>query len=238
MSSAIPALSTMWNFLALNVMPKQKPEWVVFIEGWLNSPREAGTPFSCSTAVAERMVRHIPAPDDSTPRIYLEVGPGTGVVTELFVRELGQNDKLHIVEIEKAFYELIKKKYEGDKRVVVHLADISTWKLEDGGHEVKFDAIATGVPLNNLPSEQVLKSILVAYERLAKPGAEITSVEYVGTSTVGKWTKGKEFNKVVDLKCKFYAHHAKEAAAIEWRNFPVPARVHRLQINTPFFKGE
>lgn len=222
--------------LGLNLLIK-KPEWLIFLTSWWNNPREAGTPFSCSTYVAKRMVNHIPAPD-KTPRIYLEVGPGTGVVTELFLKKLGANDTLHVVEIEEGFYNVIKKKFENDPRVIVHLADIATWKHVEGDKEVQFDAIATGVPLNNLPNESVLKSILTAYERLIKPGAEITSVEYAMTSTIGKLFRGAEFNKVVKMKCDFYAHHKAEPSVIEWRNFLLPARVHRLKINEKFFKAE
>lgn len=227
------------NYLTvLGVKIMKKPEWLVFILSYLSKPREAGTPFSCSTYAAEKMVRHIPAPDNSKPRVYLEIGPGTGVVTDLFVKKLGENDKLHVVEIEEGFYEHIRQKFQNDPRVIVHHADISTWSLKDqNGTDVKFDAIATGVPLNNLPTTTILKGILLAYERLAKLGAEITAVEYVGTGTICKLFRGKEAKEVVKMKEAFFAYHDKEPAAIEYRNIPVPARVHRLQINNSYFKS-
>ncbi len=206
-------------------MITKKPEWLVFLLSFLHKPREAGTPFSCSTYVAERMVRHIPEPDDTKRRNYLEIGPGTGVVTELLVKKLGANDTLHVVEIEEGFYNLIKQKFKEDRRVIVHHADISTWKAD-----IQFDAIATGVPLNGLPNETVLKNILSAYQRLAKKGAEITAVEYVLTSTYGQWFKGAEFQKILKIKREFYTKYASEPAEIEWRNFPLPARVHRIKI--------
>ncbi len=226
------------NLVGMNFNVKQ-PGWIVFVTSWMNKNKEAGTPFSTSTYVAEKMVRHIPMADANTPRKYLEIGPGTGVVTDLFIEKLGPNDTLHVVEIEEGFYKYIKERYENDPRVIVHLADISEWSVKDGADkDIQFDAIAAGVPLNGLPNETVLKSVLIAYERLAKKGAKITVVEYVGTSSVSRMFKGEEFQKVFDLKCKFLEHHKSKKAEIEWRNFPVPARVHTLAINDSYFKNE
>ncbi len=192
--------------------------------------REKPAPlFSCSKYVAERMIRHIPAPDNDKPHVYLEVGPETGVVTDLFIKKLGANDTLHVVEIEENFYNYMKEKFKGDPRVIVHHKDITEWSLQDeAGHDVQFDAIATGIPLNNLPNKSILKSILAAYERLIKPGKEITSVEYVLTGTIGQLFRGKEFQELYKEKCDFYRKYASEPSAIVWSNFPLPARVHRL----------
>lgn len=216
-------------------MFSQTPAWLVFAKSFFNKPREAGTPFSCSKAVAERMVSHIPEPNDEVAHLYLEIGPGTGIVTERLVKKLGKKDTLHIVEIEENFYNYIKEKYKDDKRVIVHHADISAWSLKEGGKEVQFDAIATGVPLNGLPNKEVIKKILAAYERLAKKGAEITSVEYVLTGCIGEIFKGQEFRQVVKTKDDFFKHH-KSQSEIVWWNFPVPARVHRFSITDRLFK--
>lgn len=206
------------------------PDWLTFFLSFLHKPREAGTPFSCSTAVAKRMAAHIPHSDLNHPRNYLEIGPGTGVVTELLVQKLGPHDTLHIVEIEEGFFRLIKKKFAHDPRVRIHHADIANW---DPG--IQFDRIATGVPLNSLPSLSILKKILMAYERLAKPGAEMTAVEYVGTAAFGQCLKGEEFIKIVEIKKKFYQHHG-ATAQIEYRNIPLPARIYRLKITNKYFK--
>lgn len=208
-----------------------RPDWLVFLTSYLHSSREVGTPFSCSDFVGKVMASHIPPPDSKISRKYLEVGPGTGVVTEQILKKLGPHDTLDIVEIEKGFYELIKKKFEGDKRVRVHHADIATWKLLDQqGREVQFDAIATCVPLNGLPNIAILTGVLAAYKRLAKKDAEITSLEYVGTTTLSQWIKGKEFKEVIALKNRFYEQFKCDEPTVVYMNFPVPARVHRLKM--------
>lgn len=238
-SSAVESVASGLLNVAGMSEKKDQPDWIIFIASWWSMKKEAGTPFSCSQSVAKRMVSHIPTPDDAISRNYLEVGPGTGVVTELFVQMLGKNDKLYVVEIEQGFYERIREKFKDDPRVIVHLADIATWNPKDSdGNEIKFDAMATGVPLNALPSTAVLKSVLVAYERLVKPNAMITAVEYVGTSSLGQLYKGEEFREAMKMKNGFFAHHASQPAEIEPWNFPVPARVHKLVNNESFFKGK
>jgi phosphatidylethanolamine/phosphatidyl-N-methylethanolamine N-methyltransferase len=199
-----------------------KPEWVIFMKSYLHKQREVGTPFSCSTAVAKEMISRLPA--DRSPHRYLEVGPGTGNVTKQLIKKLGPNDQLDIVEIEEGFYHLIKEKYGADPRVSVYLADIANWRPE-----AQYDAIISGVPLNNLPNVETLNRILSAYEKLAKRGAEIACLEYVGTSTIGLLFRGDEFKKVIARKREFFKEHKSDPVII-WMNFPVPARVHHLKI--------
>jgi phospholipid N-methyltransferase len=170
-------------------------------------------------------------------RRFLEVGPGTGVVTELLVEKLGKNDTLDIVEIEDGFYELIREKFRGDSRVHVYHQDIVKFSPHDSeGKPLKYDAIVTGVPLNGLPTVDLLAAILGAYERLAKVGAPISEVEYVGTATIGNLFRGQEFKKVSKTKDAFFEYH-KSWSEIEFWNIPVPARINYLTVQAiSFFK--
>lgn len=202
-------------------------ERVTFAWRYLKDPQAVGTPFPCSIYVAEKILQYIPPDSKKTKFHYLEIGPGTGVFTEAFINKLQPNDQLDLVEIDEGFYKVLKEKFSHLPAVKIHHKAIEEWNPP-----YQYDAIVSAVPLNALPSEQALEAIFSAYTRLIKKNGILSSVEYVGTSTLKKtllWgEKGKQFNELLKLKAKFFQRYGLQQLIV-WRNVP-PARITYYQL--------
>lgn len=114
------------------------------------------------------------------PRRILEVGPGTGVVTDSILRRMGSRDTLELVELNERFVDLLRQRLDADpqwraaaSRVHIHQAPV-----EDFLPDTPFDAIVSGLPLNNFPVATV-EQILAHLARLGRPGATLSFFEYV-----------------------------------------------------------
>ena len=104
------------------------------------------------------------------PVRVLEVGAGTGVVTEQLVKVLGPKDRIDICEINPYFVNYLIKKFEEEKNFKnfqgkTDFLPIDVQKIE--GEEV-YDFIVSSLPLNAFGPEMVQK-ILEVYMRLLKP---------------------------------------------------------------------
>ena len=114
------------------------------------------------------------------PRRILEVGPGTGVVTNEVIAQLGPRDSLDIVELNDRFVAALndRLKHEEHWRRVADRVRIYHMPVEQHTTEQPYDAIVSGLPLNNFPADLV-QSILSHLERLAAPGGTLSFFEYI-----------------------------------------------------------
>lgn len=114
------------------------------------------------------------------PRRLLEVGPGTGSVTSEIVKLLRPEDVLDIVEINGAFVDVLRRRFEiqAHFRRVHEQSRILHAPLQEVPGEGVYDFIISGLPLNNFPMALV-EDIFASYERLLKPGGTLSYFEYV-----------------------------------------------------------
>jgi phosphatidylethanolamine/phosphatidyl-N-methylethanolamine N-methyltransferase len=115
------------------------------------------------------------------PRRVLEVGPGTGVVTNEIIAQMGPRDTLDLVELNDRFVEALRQRLAHDdswkkaaSRVRIHHLPV-----EQHAAEQPYDAIVSCLPLNNFPVN-VVRSIFVHLESLASNGATFSFFEYIG----------------------------------------------------------
>ena len=87
----------------------------------------------------------------------LEIGPGTGPVTNAILQVLDERDRFDLVEINEMFAEHLRKRFLEDpawtKATVpwnLHVGDLLELDLEPG-----YDAIISGVPVNNFSPDVV-----------------------------------------------------------------------------------
>lgn len=204
---------------------------VIFAWQFIWHPKTLGTPFICSPFVAKEILKYVHPKENEPAHNYLEVGSGTGAMTGHLIKKLRPIDTLHLVEIDKKLCEILKSKFGQLSNVYIHQQAIQDWVPPTAR---KFDAIISTVPLNSLPSSEVLKNIFDTYLRLIKPKGIISSVEYVGTSTLCQFTSfgeaNRKFNALFDLKNEFFKKYSFERPIV-LANIP-PARVTHCKIST------
>ncbi|WP_428308652.1 class I SAM-dependent methyltransferase [Lacipirellula sp.] len=122
---------------------------------------------------------------DGKGRRILEVGPGTGVVTDAIINQMGPADTLDIVELNERFVDALRERLQTQAtwnrvadRIRIHHLPIEQLPADE-----KFEVIVSGLPFNNFPVELV-QSILAHLERLAAPGATLSFFEYVAIRRV------------------------------------------------------
>jgi phospholipid N-methyltransferase len=114
------------------------------------------------------------------PRRILEVGPGTGAVTAVIVRNLRPGDTLDIVEINPKFAAVIESRFEEepDFQRKRGQAKVINSPLQAVPGAALYDFMISGIPLNNF-SLDLVDDIFRSYQRLLKPAGVLSYFEYL-----------------------------------------------------------
>ncbi len=114
------------------------------------------------------------------PGRILEIGPGTGAVTQRIVRILKPEDRFDLVELNETFAGLLRDRFEHDPnyRAVADRSAVHVCPIQDFVATEPYDVIISGLPLNNFPAELV-RSIFETYFRLLAPGGTLSYFEYM-----------------------------------------------------------
>lgn len=145
---------------------------VRFFKTWATSPIKMGSVSPTSRALARLMVEQA----DPDPAGYtLEVGPGTGVVTQALVASGVAPERVIAVEYDKDFCKLLRQRFPG---MTVIQGDALDLRNTLGEHrDVTFSAVLSGLPLLNVPRAKRAPYIEGLFDRLA-PGGKIAQLSY------------------------------------------------------------
>ena len=114
------------------------------------------------------------------PVRILEVGPGTGAVTQEIVRHVREDDCFHIVELNDRFVALLKRRFDAEPRFrqVAGQTSIFHAPVQDLHVDEPYDFLICGLPFNNFPPELV-ETIFSRFVEILKPGGSMTFFEYL-----------------------------------------------------------
>ncbi len=148
-----------------------------FIRQFRQQYDTTGSILPSSRALARALTR--PMREHRAPRRVLEVGPGTGAVTREIVRQLRPGDWLDIVEINAAFVEVIRRRFDeeaafrrrGPQCRIIH------GPVQEVAGEGVYDFLISGIPLNNFAAPLV-EEIFRSYRRLLTPVGTLSYFEY------------------------------------------------------------
>lgn len=128
--------------------------------------------------LCEALARYAKAQD--RPRRLLEIGPGTGVATDRIIARMGAQDTLDVVELNDRFVALLRDRLEMDPawQTVGDRVRIHHLPIEQHHANHQYDAIVSGLPLNNFDVE-VVRSILARIAQLVAPNGTLSFFEYV-----------------------------------------------------------
>lgn len=175
-----------------------------FLRAWAEKPLQVGSVTPSSRALSRAIASNV---DPSRPGPVIEIGPGTGPVTEALVERGISEDRLVLVEYEANFCELLRRRYPA-ARVVQ--GDAYTLKQTLAGIVGPGEAAAVvcGLPVIVRPEDIRISLLWQAFE-LMQPGTFYSQFTY---SMVSPYPLKKAGCKVQRMQRV-------------WRNVP-PARVY------------
>jgi phosphatidylethanolamine/phosphatidyl-N-methylethanolamine N-methyltransferase len=191
--------------MTLHSVAEKKPlrldDEMQFIRSWIEKPLSTGAVMPSSKALARTMARHVD-PNASGP--VIELGPGTGPVTEALVKQGVDPARLILVEFNSDFCRLLRARYpaatvvQGDAYRLRRL--LTTYVTEPVA------AVVSSLPLMTKPLRTRLRLFREALALLA-PHAPFVQFTYAVVPPIPKLAGVKV-----------------EASERIWRNMP-PARV-------------
>lgn len=175
---------------------------VRFIRSWLEKPLSTGAVTPSGKVLARTMAGYV---DVDAPGPIIELGPGTGPVTEALVAHGVDPARLILVEFNPMFCRLLRSRYptatvvQGDAYRLKHLLETLIRQPAS--------AVVSGLPLLTKPLRTRLRLIGDAFALLS-PGAPFIQFTYAVVPPIPKTLTG------------VHAH----PSDVIWMNFP-PARV-------------
>jgi phosphatidylethanolamine/phosphatidyl-N-methylethanolamine N-methyltransferase len=175
---------------------------LAFIRSWFEKPISMGAVTPSSRALARTMARYV---DPELPGPVIELGSGTGAVTEALVRRGVDPGQLVLVEFNPHFCRLLRRRYpaatviQGDAYRMQHLLG--------GLLREPAAAVVSGLPLVTKPFKRRQRLIDEAFELMA-PSAPFIQFTYAMVAPIPV--------RSPDVKA--------EASELIWMNVP-PARV-------------
>jgi phosphatidylethanolamine/phosphatidyl-N-methylethanolamine N-methyltransferase len=143
-----------------------------FLRSWLERPLVTGAVTPSSKLLARTMASYV---DPRVPGPVIELGPGTGPVTQALVRRGLAQDRLVLVEYNPEFCKLLKRKFPRAAIVQGDAYDIRDSVGEALGEPAA--AIVSSLPLFNKPLEQRLE-LLSEAQAFMRPGAPFIQFTY------------------------------------------------------------
>jgi len=182
--------------------PLRLDDEMQFIRTWIGKPLSTGAVMPSSKALARTMARYV---DPAASGPVIELGPGTGPVTEAMVERGVDPSRLVLVEFNPDFCRLLRTRYP--RATVVQGDAYRLRRLLDTYIRSPASAIVSGLPLVTKPVRTRLRLISDAMALLA-PGAPFVQFTYAMVTPIPKALNG--------IKA--------EPSELIWMNVP-PARV-------------
>ena len=180
----------------------------VFLREWVVNPQRTGSVAPSSPKLGAAMARWLPRDPES---YVLELGPGTGAVTEALFKRGLREDRLVAIEHNASLARHLRKRFPR-----AHIIAGDAWEMErllrELPHPVaSVGAVISSLPLLNFPKEKA-EELAQTIRKVLDPRGRWVQYSY---QIVKDRTRGAEAFRMV-------------ASQIVWLNFP-PARVSVFQ---------
>ena len=173
---------------------------LLFLRELFTNPASAGAPWPSSRYLGKHMAAPV-APEGQG--LVIEVGAGTGVVTQALLDRGVAAERLLVVERSPLLFEYLRKRFP-DLRVVLGDAAELQAMIPEGA---TVDALVSSVPLRSLPFLES-EAIVTHWQAILPKGTVLVQFTYALRGPLRH------------LSARFPRRHT----TIAWRNFP-PARV-------------
>ncbi len=216
-------------------MRRRLAEHAVFFREFLRNFHTTGAILPSGRSLSVALTRFVCEPSAAARRI-LEVGPGTGAVTQRIVTALQPGDRLDLVELNEAFVDRLHERFGSEPhfRAVADRTRILHCAIEELSREDRYDLIISGLPLNNF-SVALVTQILETFRNLLKPGGVLSFFEYIAVRRARALVSGpRERQRLRGIGRAL--HGMLDGGEIRrdwiWPNVP-PAWVHHVRASEP-----
>jgi phosphatidylethanolamine/phosphatidyl-N-methylethanolamine N-methyltransferase len=157
---------------------------VRFIRSWIERPLTMGAISPSGRVLARTMANYV---DPSVPGPVIELGPGTGPVTEALVAQGIDPSRLVLVEFNPDFCRLLRARYP--EATVIRGDAYSLRRTLGGLLSQPAAAIVSGLPLVTKPLKTRVRLIHEAF-RMMQPGAPFVQFTYAVMPPIPKSLTG------------------------------------------------
>jgi len=212
-------------FFACLVGGSSLSETVMFLGRFIAQPDSVGAVAPSSRKLADALCLYVKPGQPGEKRYILEVGAGTGAVTQQIVSRLGSADHLDVVELDNDMAVSLQKKYGNNSQVNVVNDSITRWQPS-----YRYDAVVVGIPFNALPFA-IVQEIWQHTVALVAPGGVFAYFAYAGLPFLKKaflsGVKKKDFKNIQRYLKDSYRKNGIGKRTV-WSNVP-PAIVRYLR---------
>ncbi len=152
------------------------PDWLLFFGKFLRHGVAISSFVPSSTFVARAVVRNI---DWNNCRCVVELGAGTGPITEVILKLAPPTCKVVILERDPDFCDRLRERFPGADIVQADAVEIER-VLDERGID-KVDHFICGLPLPSFPRKPAHKILDVVFRRMTETGTfrQLTHMPYV-----------------------------------------------------------
>jgi phosphatidylethanolamine/phosphatidyl-N-methylethanolamine N-methyltransferase len=215
-------------------MPSRGANYRLFWQEFRRTFHSTGAVLPSGPGLCRSLARF--AADTGQPRRLLEVGPGTGVVTEQVIARMGPHDTLDLVELNDRFVAALRERLQSEDawRQVSDRVAVYHMPVEQLTPDEPYQAIISGLPFNNFPAH-VVSNILKKLEDLAAVGGTLSFFEYIGVRKIKALiTGGEERRRLAGVEQALHAARSKSQFDRDCVLTNVlPAWVHHLRYAAP-----
>ena len=180
----------------------------LFLREWLANPQHTGSVTPSSRQLAAAMARWLPRNPES---FVLELGPGTGAVTEALLKRGLREDRLIAIEKNHSLAKLLRRRFPN-----AHIITGDAWQLDELLREHPQMVHSVGAVISSLPllnfSKKQADELAFKIRSILEPRGRWVQYSY---HIIKDRSRGADNFRLISSK-------------IVWWNLP-PARVHVLQ---------
>ena len=169
----------------------------LFLGKFLKHGTRIASVWPSSTAMSRATIREI---DWAHAKIVVELGAGTGPITEQIIRQLRSHTKLIVIERDGDFARILQRRFSSHKNVEIVQADVRDLDTVLKARGIKHvDAFVSGLPTPSLP-KPVRNRMLASVRRYLVEGgvfSNITEIPFWYWNYYRKIFKDVSFDLVV-----------------------------------------
>jgi len=138
-----------------------------FFKAFLSNRKSVGSVVPSSRFLTKKILDHI---DLTTPRVIVELGPGTGVFTGVIIHRMHPDSKLLVIELNEDFVAQLKKRFSDSRVEFIQASATDLMMLLEARQIAQVNYIVSSLPLTSIPAEITEQILSTCKEALAPDG--------------------------------------------------------------------